>query len=420
MKYNTLDEWLAWQTTLHAREIELGLDRIETVANNLNLIDCPFPVITVAGTNGKGSIVAMLSAILHHSSYKVGTYTSPHIINYNERIRIGLRCVKDQQLCQSFEKINTARADISLRFFEFATLTALDIFHESDVDVAILEVGLGGRLDATNIIDNDLAFVTSIGLDHTEWLGDNRESIGYEKSGIFRANTPAICGDIDAPNSIAETAKKVNADLYQLNTDFSYQVAKTSWSFVCDGYELHGLPLPNLSGAVQIRNAASVVMGLHCLSEKLPLSADAIETGLREVTLEGRFQRIVKDCEIILDVAHNFDSAKILAENLVALPKPQKTIAVFAILNDKDIDGIVSLLHSHIDDWYISQVNSPRQMQVDQVEQSLMQQSSDTSVKVFESVEHAYSQAQVDASEGDRIIVFGSIFTVSEVLASES
>jgi len=420
MKYNTLDDWLAWQTTLHAREIELGLDRIETVAKSLNLLDCPFPVITVAGTNGKGSTVAMLSAILHHAGYQVGTYTSPHIVHYNERIRIGLRCVQDEQLCQSFGKINTARDGISLSFFEFATLTALDIFHENKVDVAILEVGLGGRLDATNIIDCDLAFVTSIGLDHTEWLGDTRELIGYEKSGIFRVNTPAICGDLDPPSTIAESAKNVKANLFQLNTDFSYKVAKTSWSFMTDGYELNGLPLPNLSGAVQIRNAASVIMGLHCLNEKLPISTSAIETGLREVTIEGRFQRIVKNCEIILDVAHNVDSAKILAENLTALPKPQKTIAVFAVLSDKDVDGIVSLLHSHIDEWYISQANSPRRMQVEQVEQSLMKQSSDTSVKVFESIEKAYSQAQMAASKGDRIIVFGSIFTVSEVLASES
>ena len=420
MKYRTLDDWLAWQTTLHAREIELGLDRIEAVAQSLNLLDCPFPVITVAGTNGKGSTVAMLSAILHHAGYKVGTYTSPHIVHYNERIRIGLRCVNDEQLCRSFEKINTARDEISLSFFEFATLAALDVFHDDQVDVAILEVGLGGRLDATNIIDCDLAFVTSIGLDHTEWLGDTRELIGFEKSGIFRAQTPAICGDIDPPDSIAESAKKTNANLFQLNVDFNYQVAKSSWSFVTEGYELHGLPLPSLSGAVQIRNAASVVMGLHCLQEKLPISTDAIETGLREVTLEGRFQRIVKDCEIILDVAHNYDSAKILSENLMALPKPQKTIAVFAILSDKDVKGIIKCLHAHIDDWYISEVNSPRCMKVDQVEQSLMQQSSELKVNVFDSVEKAYSQAQADANEGDRIIVFGSIFTVSEVLASES
>ena len=420
MKYKTLDDWLAWQTTLHAREIELGLDRISEVAARLDLLDCPFTVITVAGTNGKGSTVAMLSTILHHAGYKVGTYTSPHIIHYNERIRIGLRCVKDEQLCTSFEKINQARDDISLSFFEFATLTALDVFHENKIDVAILEVGLGGRLDATNIIDCDLAFITSIGLDHTEWLGDSRELIGYEKAGILRPDTPAICGDADPPASIKESAENVSARLFQLNQDFRYQVAKSSWSFFSEDYELHGLPLPNLSGAVQIQNAASIIMGLHCVKDKLPIHPDAIDTGLREVTLEGRFQRIVKDCEIILDVAHNYDSAKILSENLMALPKPHKTIAVFAVLNDKDVDGIVSLLHRHVNDWYISQVNSPRRMAVDQVEQSLMKQSSKTCVVRFDTVESAYAQAQRDASEGDRIIVFGSIFTVSEVLASES
>jgi len=420
MKYKTLDDWLAWQTTLHAREIELGLDRISEVATRLNLLNCPFPVITVAGTNGKGSTVAMLSTILHHAGYKVGTYTSPHIIHYNERIRIGLRCVVDEQLCTSFEKINQARGDISLSFFEFATLTALDVFHNNKVDVAVLEVGLGGRLDATNIIDCDLAFVTSIGLDHTEWLGDNRESIGREKAGIFRADTPAISGDADPPASIKASADNVGAQLFQLDQDFRYQVAKTSWSFFTENYELHGLPLPNLSGAVQIQNAASVIMGLHCIRQQLPIHIDAVETGLREVTLEGRFQRIVKDCEIILDVAHNYDSAKILSENLMALPKPQKTIAVFAVLNDKDVDGIVSLVHEYIDDWYISQVNSPRRMELDQVEQSLMKQSSKPRVVRFDSVESAYAQAQLDAHEGDRIIVFGSIFTVSEVLASES
>ena len=420
MKYNTLEDWLAWQTTLHAREIELGLDRIQKVAQRLNLLDCPFSVITVAGTNGKGSTVAMLSTILHHAGYKVGTYTSPHIIHYNERIRIGLRCVKDDQLCKSFSKIDAAREDISLSFFEFATLTALDIFHESKIDVAILEVGLGGRLDATNIVDCDLAFVTSIGMDHTEWLGDNRESIGYEKAGVFRADVSAICGDTDPPNSIAATAEKINARLYQINTDFSYDVAKSSWSFSAQDYELHGLPLPSLSGAIQIQNAAGVLMGLHCLRDRLPVTFEAIETGLREVTLEGRFQRIVKDCEIILDVAHNCDSAKILSDNLIALPKPRNTIGVFAVLSDKDVEGIVSQLSSHIDVWHISAVNSPRAMPVKQIEQIVMQQSSNAKVKIFDSVELAYSQAQVDASEGDRIIVFGSIFTVSEVLACES
>lgn len=419
LQYRTLDDWLAWQTQLHAREIELGLDRIRKVAKKLDLLECPFVVITVAGTNGKGSTVAMLSSILHHAGYKVGTYTSPHIIHYNERIRIGLRCVGDQELCSSFAKIDAAREDISLSFFEFATLTALDIFHKNKVDVAILEVGLGGRLDATNIIDTDLAFVTSIGIDHTEYLGDNRESIGYEKAGIFRSDVPAICGDIDPPATIQEVAQELGAELYQLHEDFSYKVVHSSWSFSSKDYQVYGLPLPNLSGAVQIQNAASTIMGLHCLRERLPVPFEAIETGLREVTLEGRFQRIVKDCEIILDVAHNFDSAKILADNLIALPKPRKTIGVFAVLSDKDVNGIIELLGSHVDDWYISCVNSKRAMPTDQVEQVLAKICPSTKVSVFESVERAYSQAQSDASKGDRILVFGSIFTVSEALACE-
>lgn len=419
IRFQSLDDWLAWQSILHAREIELGLDRIREVAKRLKVIDNKFTVITVAGTNGKGSTVAILSTILHHAGYKVGTYTSPHIIHYNERIRIGLRCVGDEQLCASFAKIDAAREDISLSFFEFATLTALDIFNEQQVDVAILEVGLGGRLDATNIIDCDLAFVISISLDHTEWLGNSRESIGYEKAGIFRAGVPAVCGDVNPPATIVEVAQKVDAQLYQLNEQYSYEVAQSSWSFMADGVELHGLPLPNLSGAIQIRNAATALMGLHCVHDKLPITFEAIKTGLREVTLEGRFQRIVKDCEIILDVAHNYDSASVLADNLLALPKPGKTIAVFAILSDKDLNGIVELIHPHVDQWYISAVDSQRAMDVTQVEQVLRQYGQTVEIKLFSSVEQAYSQAQNDANKGDRILVFGSIFTVAEVLASE-
>ena len=419
-KYQSLQDWLAWQTTLHAREIELGLDRIQKVAQRLNVIESPFPVITVAGTNGKGSTVAILSTILHHAGYKVGTYTSPHIIHYSERIRVGLRCVTDEQLCASFAKIDVARGDISLSFFEFATLAALDIFHEQRVEVVVLEVGMGGRLDATNLIDCDLAFVTSIGLDHTEWLGSDRESIAIEKAGIFRPNIPAICGDVTPPKTIAQVAKQIGAHLYQINSDYHYQVAHSSWSFMTDGYELHGLPLPSLSGAVQIRNAANALMGLHCLHDKLPISTEAIKTGLREVTLEGRFQRIVKDCEIILDVAHNYDSAKVLAENLLALPKPRKAIAVFAILSDKDLDGIVDIIHPYVDQWYISAVDSQRSMHIKQVEQALKQRCPNVVMTSFETVEQAYSQAQNDAEKGDRIIVFGSIFTVAEVLASEN
>ena len=418
LKFRSLDDWLAWQTTLHAREIELGLDRITEVAKRMGLLRCPFKVITVAGTNGKGSTVAMLTSILHHAGYRVGTYTSPHIVHYNERISVGQRCVTDAKLCASFAKIDAARSEISLSFFEFATLTALDIFHKEQVDVAVLEVGLGGRLDATNMIDSDLGIVTSIGLDHTEYLGPDRESIGFEKAGIFRSKTPAICGDPLPPASVAATAEKMGAHFVSLNQDYSYSVEKSSWSFNSAHYELQGLPLPNLSGAVQLQNASTALMGLHLISAQLPVNLEAIKTGLREVTLEGRFQRIVKECEVILDVAHNYDSAEVLANNLVALPKPEKTIAVFAILSDKDLTGIVQLLHGHVDEWYVSSVDSPRAMPIERVSAALHEAAADTRVRSFNTVEQAYEQAQQDVSKGDRILVFGSIFTVSEVIAS--
>ena len=420
MKYHTLEDWLAWQTTLHGREIELGLERIQTVARRLDLLDCAFLVVTVAGTNGKGSSAAMFSSILHHAGYKVGTYTSPHIIRYNERIRVGLRCVRDHQLCASFARIDVARQGISLSFFEFATLAALDIFHQAGVDVAVLEVGLGGRLDATNIVDCDLALITSISLDHTEWLGNNRESIGYEKAGILRANVSAICNDTDPPRAIAASAEKINAELYQINADFSYRAAKSSWSFFAGDYQLHDLPLPNLSGAIQIQNAAGVLMGLRCLHARLPVSIAAIRIGLREVTLAGRFQTMVKNCEIIFDVAHNCESAKILSDNLIVLPRPVNTIGVFAVLNDKDVGGIVSLLLPHIDTWHIAAVDSPRAMPAERIQQIVMQKNLNADVTLFASVESAYFQARAHACKGDRIVVFGSIFTVSQALACES
>lgn len=418
--YHTLEDWLSWQQTLHAREIELGLDRIKTVAQRLNLLDYPYKVVVVAGTNGKGSTVTLLSTILHHAGYKVGTYTSPHIIRYNERIRIGLRCVQDQQLCDAFQRINDARAGISLSFFEFGTLTALDLFKNNAVDVAVMEIGLGGRLDAVNILDGDLTFVTSIGLDHTEWLGDDRESIGQEKAGVFRAGVPAICGDPNPPRSLIRVATDVGAKLYRLGPDYGFEVAHSSWSFHARDWHLTGLPLPNLAGAIQIRNASNVLMGLHAARECLPVTRGAIESGLRDVTLEGRFQRILKHCEIILDVAHNAESAQVLAENLSALPKPIKTHAVFSVLSDKDIEGILQAMSGHIDRWYIAQVHSPRAMDLDKVMRVLSAVCTEPDILRFNTVEEAYNKAQSEALSGDRILVFGSIFTVSEVLSSES
>lgn len=418
MSYQSLDDWLAWQTTLHAREIELGLDRIETVARRLNLLDCPFKVITVAGTNGKGSSVAMLSAILDCAGFKVGTYTSPHILKYNERIKISLQCVDDQELCASFARIDHAREGISLSFFEFATLAALDIFHRQQVDVAILEVGLGGRLDATNMIDCDLALVTSIGLDHTEWLGDNRESIGFEKAGILREHKPAICSDKQPPQSIQQVANDKNASLYQIGQDFHYELVDQGWNFSSDDYVLTDLPMPNLEGMIQVQNAAGVIKGLHCLPE-LNVSEADIRAGLQKIDLDGRFQRLSKHCEVILDVAHNHDSAQNLARNLAANLNEKRTIAVFSVLSDKDVEGIAELVHPFVTDWYIAVVNSARGMNISQVKQALEAHASPQSITQFDSVATAYQQALAEATPQDRVLVFGSIFTVSEVLAFE-
>ena len=418
MSYQSLDDWLAWQTTLHAREIELGLDRIETVARSLGLLDCPFKVITVAGTNGKGSSVAMLSSILDCAGYKVGTYTSPHILRYNERIKISLQCAQDEELCASFARIDQAREGISLSFFEFATLAALDIFHQHQVDVAILEVGLGGRLDATNMIDCDLALVTSIGLDHTEWLGDNRESIGFEKAGIMRSGKPAICSDSDAPQSIQQVATDKNASLYQIGKDFDFELSDQHWSFISDDYHLKDLPMPNLEGVIQVQNAAGVIKGLYSL-EDFSIPETAIREGLKKIDLDGRFQRLDKHCEVILDVAHNHDSANNLARNLAANPNDHRTIAVFSVLSDKDVEGIAELIHPFVTDWYISVVNSARSMDISHVKQALEAHTYEHTITQFESVEQAYQQALTVATEKDRVLVFGSIFTVSEVLAYE-
>ena len=419
MAYQSLDEWLAWQTTLHAREIELGLDRIEKVAQRLDLLKCPFKVITVAGTNGKGSSVAMLSTILTAAGYTVGSYTSPHILQYNERIKVALKSATDEELCASFAKIDHARDAISLSFFEFATLAALDIFHQRKIDVAVLEVGLGGRLDATNIIDNDLAIVTSIGLDHTEWLGNDKESIAYEKAGILRAHKPAVCSDAAPPQSIQQVAEQRQTNLYQLGKDFNYHIKDASWDFTTSAGDLKALPMPNLLGHIQVQNAAGVLMGLQCLQASLPVPEQAIRDGLQRLHLAGRFQRLQRTCEVILDVAHNQDSAENLAHNLNAYPSAGKTFAVFAVLNDKDVNSIAELISPHIDAWYISVANSARAMKIDSVQQALLKHAGDRVIYQFPAVDEAYQSALQQASARDRVLVFGSIFTVSEVLALE-
>ncbi len=420
MRFEHLQDWLAWQQTLHSQKIELGLDRIADVANSLGVLQPKSKIITVAGTNGKGSIVAVLESIYHHAGYRVAAYTSPHLLHYNERIRIEQNNVDDETLCNAFSLVDEARGEISLSYFEFGTLAAMQIFSQLDLDVAIYEVGLGGRLDAVNILDSHLAIISSIGIDHVQWLGSTRESIGFEKAGIFRADCPAICGDKDPPESLIKYAKDIGSKLYMINSD--YFVKKNdnqTWSFESSSLEWNNLPIPSLYGGVQISNAATALMGLSSLDGSLPVTRECIDRGLSNINLLGRFQRISGNCDIILDVAHNLDSTKALVNNLQDLEPATNTYAVFAVLADKDVDGIIETVKGVFDKWFISQLDSERAMGCDELQKKLHQHCPECISQAYPTISQAYFAAKQEANTTSRIVVFGSFLTVAEVLSLE-
>lgn len=420
MRFKYLHEWLEWQETLHTQKIELGLDRIAEVASTLGLMQPKYKSIVVAGTNGKGSIVAILESIYHQSGYRVGSYTSPHLLHYNERIKVMRENIDDDSLCQAFNLIDQARGNTSLSYFEFGTLAAMQIFNKMELDIAIYEVGLGGRLDAVNILDADLALVTSIGIDHVHWLGNSRESIGLEKAGIFRTHQPAVCGDRQPPESLLKHAKTLDTQLYLINKDFNYQKQNSEvWSFHTLNIDWHDLPLPNLYGEAQLRNAATALMGLTRIDELLPVSRGSIDDGLKNINLLGRFQRLQGEQDVILDVAHNLDSAEVLCKNLQALKPVGKTYAVFAVLEDKDVDGIVKLVKGHIDEWFISQLDSERAFKIEALHKEITKRASESVVHTYDSISEAYLTAKNQADHSTRIVVFGSFLTVAEVLSLE-
>ncbi len=420
MRFNKLSEWLEWQETLHSQKIELGLGRVAAVAQRMGVAAPKYKTIVVAGTNGKGSTTSILESIYHHAGYRVGTYTSPHLLHYNERIRIGQQNIDDESLCSAFDKIDQARGETSLSYFEFGTLAAMQIFSESDLDVAIYEVGLGGRLDAVNILDADVALVTSIGIDHVQWLGTTRESIGFEKAGVFRANQPAICGDGDPPKSLIEYAEKLGTELLLINKDYSYQKQNNgSWSFSSETINWDNLPIPSLYGEVQLSNAATALMALNRMDEMLPVTRECVDYGLSNISLPGRFQRIQGSCEIILDVAHNLGSVEVLAENLRALTPAAKTLAVFAVLADKDVCGIIECVEGLFDEWYISELNSERTLEKENLKKQLDSCCHDCVIYSYPSIAEAFNTAKKSADESTRIVVFGSFLTVAEVLSQE-
>jgi dihydrofolate synthase/folylpolyglutamate synthase len=415
---STLASWLAYLERLHPVAIEMGLERVRAVRDRLGLQPLPFPVITVGGTNGKGSTCALLEAFLHSAGYRVGCYTSPHLIRYNERVRIGAQQVQDDALVRAFEHVEAARADTSLTYFEFGTLAAALLFVEAGVECAVLEVGLGGRLDAVNVFDADCAVLTSIGLDHTDYLGPTREHIGYEKAGIFRAQHPAVVSEPEPPQRLLDRARSVGAPLYLIERDFGASAAERDWSYWSWLGRRNGLPWPSLRGDQQLRNASAALAALDCMRDRLPVDMGAVRRGLVEVQLPGRFQVLPGRPVCVLDVAHNPQAAAQLAQNLARMGRFPCTTAVFSMLRDKDIAGVVRALAGQVDRWFIAPSAGPRGTGAAVLRAALAAGGALGEVREFAAIEQAWSAAHESAGADDRIVAFGSFLTVGAVLAA--
>lgn len=415
----SLDDWLIRLERIHPSAIAMGLERVAQVRDRLGLkLSCP--VVAVAGTNGKGSVCAMLESIYACAGYKVGLYTSPHLLRYNERIRVARREVADEALVESFRRIDAARGDVLLTYFEFGTLGAVDIFMRENVEVAILEVGLGGRLDAVNAFDSSCAIVTGVDLDHIEYLGNDRNSIGREKAGIFRPGRPAICGDEDPPSALVEHAQAIGAPLHLLGRDYGFNAEPGQWQFWSHSGKRSSLPHPALRGAYQAGNAATVLEALDQLKDELPVDMGAIRRGLLETDLPGRFQVLPGRPLTILDVGHNPHAARGLAASLDMLPKGGRILAVFAMLKDKDIDGVVAAIHGRIDEWLVAGLDVPRGADAGRIANALESAGVHAPVTKFDTPEQAYRQAIRSAGQNDKILVFGSFYTVGAVLRARS
>ena len=420
----SLNDWLTRLESLHPKAIEMGLDRVSEVAGRLGIrFDCP--VITVGGTNGKGSTCAMLEAMLLQGGYRVGLYTSPHLLQFNERARINGEQANDEVLCANFAAIEAVRQDVSLTYFEFTTLAILNYFAHACLDAVILEVGLGGRLDAVNLIDADVAIVTSVDLDHQEYLGDTREKIGFEKAGIFRPDRTAICSDPSPPQSLLDHAAAIGADLWLFGRDFNYSGDRQQWNYGGRQQRRNALAYPSLRGANQLLNASAALAALEALRERLPLGAQEVRSGLVMVELPARFQVLPGRPAVILDVAHNPHAAATLSQNLDQMGFHAYTHAVFGAMADKDLPGILAQLVGRIDHWYLTDLPLPRAASATSLAESLAQagvrpstvSGAERSVQCFGTPAEAYDAARGRATENDRIVVFGSFFTVAGVMA---
>ncbi len=414
----TLSAWLERIEACHPSDIELGLDRVREVATRLALDLSRSTVVTIAGTNGKGSTQTFLEHMLRNAGYSTGCYSSPHFLRYNERVRMDGAEVADAALCDAFAAIEAARGDIALTYFEYGTLAALHVFSQQAPDYVLLEVGLGGRLDAVNIIDPQVAVVTSIGLDHTDWLGDTRELIGREKAGIFRADAPAVSGDAEPPDSLAEVARELGAQLYQVGDSFDYQVQASSWCW--QGRDLKGnavaladLPLPGLP----LPNAATALQVLHLLLAQP--ERGAIESALRGASMTGRMQRLMLDGnEYILDVAHNPQAAQYIAGRLAASPVEGRLHVLLGMLSDKDVTGVLKALQPVGQYWHFASLGGPRGQSAESLVRRLRELDPAAHCDAYPDVISALSALRHKLKAGDRVLIAGSFFTVSEALAA--
>ncbi len=420
IKPGSLSDWLVYLESFHPKAIDMGLARVDQVRQKIGLTPA-FPIIVVGGTNGKGSICTMLEAILNCAGYRVGCYTSPHLLRYNERIRIQQEEIDNESLCQAFEVVNTAATNcgVTLTLFEYFTLAAMHLFIQTRVDVAILEVGLGGRLDAVNVFDAECAVLASIDFDHMDYLGNTKEMIGYEKAGVFRQGKPAICAQFDLPITVRQQAEKIAADFMQIGKQFGFSSKANQWDFWGPKGGRYALPYPTIPGTKQVQNASACLATLDMLDNKLPVSMNAIRQGLLEAILPGRFQVLPSQPPVILDVAHNPEAARTLAENLDMMPFSGRTYAVFSMLKNKDIAGVINALKNQVDVWLISATHGSRGACVDELiagfhVAGITQE--ERVIHTFPDSVAAYVFACEQATKNDRICVLGSFHTVGAVL----
>jgi dihydrofolate synthase/folylpolyglutamate synthase len=426
--FPTLDAWLTHLESAHPVGIDMGLTRIGQVRDALQLsFDCP--VITVGGTNGKGSTCAILETILLRAGYRVGCHTSPHLLSFNERARVNGEVASDADLLPHFEAVEAARLGlaepVSLTYFEFTTLAIMHLFASRGLDAVIFEVGLGGRLDAVNILDTDCAIITSIDIDHTEYLGDTREKIAFEKAGIFRVGKPAICADPVPPQTLIDHAERIGADLWLFGRDFRYEgqagSERQQWSYLGRTLRRSSLAYPALRGANQLINTSAALAGLEALRDRLPVSAQDIRLGLANVELPGRFQVLPGKPAIVLDVAHNPHAAAVLTQNLGNMGYFPYTYAVFGAMRDKDIAGVIEHLKGEVDHWCVSDLPTPRAASAQYLEDVLREcgvtDGAERSVTRFATPAEAFQDALNRASENDRIVVLGSFYTVAGVIS---